>query len=300
MAFLALHGTFGEDGSIQGILEWLGIPYTGSGLLPSALGINKWIQKKFQQTQDLYINEFDSISYEEWTESDTVEKHQWFQHFLQKFNHQFVVKPANQGSSLGVSILEDPGFERFCDAIDLAFFKLRIDSDEFQQKEFQEQITYIKELTDIRSGLGLPLLTSSGILYTPDGVMNFLLESEGIVELQAKDSESRVLVESKINGKEFSCIVIEHHRGQPVALPPTEIKKSGDLFDYRSKYLPGLSRKETPMDVSLETIEAIRQACCELYRFLGFEVYARIDGFVTTEGQVFLNDPNTTSGMMPS
>ena len=219
---------------------------------------------------------------------------------MQKFNHQFVVKPANQGSSLGVSILEDPGFERFCDAIDLAFFKLRIDSDEFQQKEFQEQITYIKELTDIRSGLGLPLLTTSGILYTPDGVMNFLRESEGIVELQAKDSESRVLVESKINGKEFSCIVIEHHRGQPVALPPTEIKKSGDLFDYRSKYLPGLSRKETPMDVSLETIEAIRQACCELYRFFGFEVYARIDGFVTTEGQVFLNDPNTTSGMMPS
>lgn len=300
LAFLALHGTFGEDGSIQGMLEWLGIPYTGSGLLPSAMGINKWVQKKFQQTQNLYINEFESISYEEWTESDTVEKHQWFQHFLQKFNHQFVIKPANQGSSLGVSILEDPGFERFCDAIDLAFFKLRIDSDEFRQKEFQERITYIKELTDIRSGLGLPLLAVTATLHTPDDVMQFLEKSEGIVELQAKDSESRVLIESKITGKEFSCIVIEHHRGQPVALPPTEIKKSGDLFDYRSKYLPGLSRKETPMDVSTETILDIRNACCELYRFFGFEVYARIDGFATADGQVFLNDPNTTSGMMPS
>lgn len=300
LAFLALHGTFGEDGSIQGMLEWLGIPYTGSGLLPSAMGINKWVQKKFQQTQNLYINEFESISYEEWTESDTVEKHQWFQHFLQKFNHQFVIKPANQGSSLGVSILEDPGFERFCDAIDLAFFKLRIDSDEFRQKEFQERITYIKELTDIRSGLGLPLLAVTATLHTPDDVMQFLEKSEGIVELQAKDSESRVLIESKITGKEFSCIVIEHHRGQPVALPPTEIKKSGDLFDYRSKYLPGLSRKETPMDVSTETILDIRNACCELYRFFGFEVYARIDGFATVDGQVFLNDPNTTSGMMPS
>lgn len=300
LAFLALHGTFGEDGSIQGMLEWIGIPYTGSGLLPSAMGINKWVQKKFQQTQNLYINEFESISYEEWTESDTVEKHQWFQHFLQKFNHQFVIKPANQGSSLGVSILEDPGFERFCDAIDLAFFKLRIDSDEFRQKEFQERITYIKELTDIRSGLGLPLLAVTATLHTPDDVMQFLEKSEGIVELQAKDSESRVLIESKITGKEFSCIVIEHHRGQPVALPPTEIKKSGDLFDYRSKYLPGLSRKETPMDVSTETILDIRNACCELYRFFGFEVYARIDGFATADGQVFLNDPNTTSGMMPS
>ena len=300
IAFLALHGTFGEDGSIQGILEWLGIPYTGSGILPSALGINKWIQKKFQQTQNLYINEFESLSYEEWMESDTVEKHQWFQQFLQKFNHQFVVKPANQGSSLGVSILEDPSFERFCDAIDLAFFKLRIDSDEFKQKEFQEQISYIKELTDIRSGLGLPLITNSETLYTPNAVMQFLLQSEGNIEFQAQDSESRVLIESKISGKEFSCIVIEHHRGQPVALPPTEIKKSGDLFDYRSKYLPGLSRKETPMDVPTETIQQIRQACSELYTFFGFEVYARIDGFVDQNGAVFLNDPNTTSGMMPS
>lgn len=300
LAFLALHGTFGEDGSIQGMLEWLGIPYTGSGILPSALGINKWVQKKFQQTQDLYINDFESITYEEWTESDTVEKHQYFQHFLQKFNHQFVVKPANQGSSLGVSILEDPGFERFCDSIDLAFFKLRIDAEDFQQKEFSEQISYIKELTDIRSGLGLPLGTTNSVLYTPEDVMNYLLQSKGMVELQAKDSESRVLIESKINGKEFSCIVIEHHRGQPIALPPTEIKKTGDLFDYRSKYLPGLSRKETPIDVPTEIIQQIREACCQLYRFLGFEVYARIDGFVSPDGQVFLNDPNTTSGMMPS
>jgi UDP-N-acetylmuramate--alanine ligase len=45
-AFLALHGTHGEDGSIQGLLEWYGIPYSGSGILPSALGINKAVQKR--------------------------------------------------------------------------------------------------------------------------------------------------------------------------------------------------------------------------------------------------------------
>jgi D-alanine-D-alanine ligase len=47
-AFLALHGTFGEDGSIQGLLEWMGIPYSGSGILASAMGINKAVQKDFQ------------------------------------------------------------------------------------------------------------------------------------------------------------------------------------------------------------------------------------------------------------
>ena len=49
-AFLALHGTFGEDGSLQGMLEWHGIPYSGSGILASAMGINKAIQKDFQTT----------------------------------------------------------------------------------------------------------------------------------------------------------------------------------------------------------------------------------------------------------
>src|SRR5690606_22835306 len=44
-AFLALHGPYGEDGNIQGILEWYGIPYSGSGILPSSIGINKSIQK---------------------------------------------------------------------------------------------------------------------------------------------------------------------------------------------------------------------------------------------------------------
>ena len=44
-AFLALHGPGGEDGAIQGLLEWLGIPYSGSGILPSAFGIDKIAQK---------------------------------------------------------------------------------------------------------------------------------------------------------------------------------------------------------------------------------------------------------------
>jgi D-alanine-D-alanine ligase len=103
-----------------------------------------------------------------------------------------------------------------------------------------------------------------------------------------------------IEGKEFSCIVIADAQGIPFALPPTEIRKSGDLFDYRSKYLPGLSNKVTPIEVQEEILTNIRFACCQLYNHFGFEVYARIDGFVNPDGEIFLNDPNTTSGMMPS
>ena len=73
-----------------------------------------------------------------------------------------------------------------------------------------------------------------------------------------------------------------------------------ELFDYKSKYLPGLSRKITPIDLADKNIERIREACSHLYKFFRFNVYARIDGFYTENGEIFLNDPNTTSGMLPS
>lgn len=68
--------------------------------------------------------------------------------------------------------------------------------------------------------------------------------------------------------------------GNTIALPPTQIIKGNDIFDYRSKYLPGLSRKITPIPVAEKEIENIRKACSELYSFFRFNVYARIDGFV--------------------
>ena len=51
IAFLTIHGPFGEDGNIQGILEWIGIPYTGSGIFPSSFSIDKTIQRKLFEQQ---------------------------------------------------------------------------------------------------------------------------------------------------------------------------------------------------------------------------------------------------------
>jgi D-alanine-D-alanine ligase len=187
--------------------------------------------------------------------------------------------------------------------MDLAFFRLYIHQEEWNNTPLDEKIKQIKHLTDLRSGLGLPLIANENTFYLPNELLNFLdthLAENDKVLLESTDSESLVLVESMIEGKEFSCIVIADAQGIPFALPPTEIRKSGDLFDYRSKYLPGLSNKVTPIEVQEEILTNIRFACCQLYNHFGFEVYARIDGFVNPDGEIFLNDPNTTSGMMPS
>ncbi|MEL6988969.1 MAG: D-alanine--D-alanine ligase, partial [Bacteroidota bacterium] len=117
---------------------------------------------------------------------------------------------------------------------------------------------------------------------------------------ESHHSEQTVIVEGFIDGKEFSCIVLKNEDGSLVALPPTEIIKGSEVFDYRSKYLPGLSRKETPINIEEAKIIAIQKECERLFEFLDFQTYARIDGFITANDTIYLNDPNTTSGMLPS
>src|SRR4030042_487007 len=58
MAFLALHGRYGEDGTVQGLLELMKIPYTGSGVLGSAIAINKILSKKILKCEDILTPEY--------------------------------------------------------------------------------------------------------------------------------------------------------------------------------------------------------------------------------------------------
>jgi D-alanine-D-alanine ligase len=303
IAFLALHGLNGEDGSIQGILEWLQIPYTGSGIFASALGMNKSLQKQLQQTKNLNLNRYFTVDKKDWISHSKEQQQQLLLDAKTRLGSKFVIKPANQGSSLGVSILDNPTTDTFVQAMDLGFFKIRVVATQWNAKNQEQKIQWIKQVCDIRSGLGLPILANNQVIYRPDELEQLLnKESSAALDvlLEAQDGETQLILEEFIDGKEFSCIVVADEQGNPFALPPTEIRKSGAFFDYRSKYLPGLSNKVTPMEVDVQILENVREACCQLYRDFGFSVYARIDGFVNEKGDIFLNDPNTTSGMMPS
>lgn len=306
-AFLCLHGTNGEDGRLQGLFEYLNVPYSGSGILPSAIGIDKSVQKKlmvnagFNSPKYLTINRADWINGKANTVFETVKK---------EIGFPYVVKPANQGSSVGVSIIHEDDNFKFMEAVEKALFTKWMDAAEWKKLSAPEKNSSIRILSDIREGIGMPVTVSSSafkvqkIIHHPQDLIDYLdtifeTEKEGAV-LEALDGESKILIEGFIEGKEFSCIVAQDEAGKAIALPPTEIRKGKELFDYRSKYLPGLSRKITPIDLPNEQIEAIRKECEKLFVALNFDVYARIDGFLSKDGKIFLNDPNTTSGMMPS
>lgn len=303
-AFLALHGPYGEDGNIQGLLEWYRIPYSGSGILASAIGIDKIVQKQFMQNNGFASPRFSTISAKEW--ASVEDRPAMYEQLVAEIGLPMVLKAPHQGSSIGVSVLKDPDFTQFETAVNRSFFTKTITKDAWQELTNEGKVNLVKQLTDIREGIGLPVIADDETeIYHPEELLKhlqsvFTLTGTDFITLMNVETEPAVLVESFIAGKEFSCIVVQDAAGKPLALPPTEIVKGNEVFDYRSKYLPGLSRKITPIDLPEEQIQEIRKECVDLFEAFGFNVYARLDGFITAEGTIFLNDPNTTSGMLPS
>jgi D-alanine-D-alanine ligase len=100
VAFNALHGKFGEDGAIQGLLEIMGIPCTGSGILASAMGMNKIVSKTLFKSYGLQVGPFLVISRGDQNALKTSEK---------EIGYPLVVKPSSEGSSVGVSLVHAAG-----------------------------------------------------------------------------------------------------------------------------------------------------------------------------------------------
>ena len=298
VAFLALHGPYGEDGFIQGLLDYYEIPYTGSGVYASAVGISKALQKKLMRAAGIKVNNFTTFSRNEFDKDpDACYKK------AKDLQFPVVVKASSQGSSIGVHFLNENDFDSFKACIKKALFRQSISKSTWVDLNSEQKEMKVRELFDLQHGLGLPAYINGELVHFHNKAiekLNDAFKTFKNVELESAHGENKIVVEEKLSGKEFSCIVVRDENGKSVALPPTEIRKSHELFDYRSKYLPGITRKVTPIEISPEQIESIRSACVDLFEFFEFNVYARIDGFISAEGEVFLNDPNTTSGMMPS
>ncbi len=96
LAFLALHGRGGEDGTVQGLLEIMGIPYTGSGVQASAMSMNKPVAKAFVQMHGVPVAP--GVVVQRTGDRTMPSQLAW----------PLVVKPANEGSTVGVSVVRKP------------------------------------------------------------------------------------------------------------------------------------------------------------------------------------------------
>jgi D-alanine--D-alanine ligase len=235
LMYIAQHGRYAEDGTMQGLLEVLGIPYVGSKVFASALGMDKIMQKHLMRAVDIIVprdvivlpHELDSMK-EIFKRIDRA-----------AFSFPCIVKPHQEGSSLGTSVVHN-----------------------------QDQLeNALKKACYINS------------------------------------KPQAALIEEKIQGKEFSCIIITDYKtGTLMPLPPTEIVTPSDVqfFDYDQKYMPGWSLQFTPARFSAQQIQIIQQTCLRVIEILGFSNLGRIDGFLTPDNRIVIIDPNSFSGAAPS
>lgn len=104
IAFPVLHGTYGEDGTVQGLLELAGIPYVGSGVLASSVSMDKVIMKTVFYQHGLPISPY--IFFYRWQWSNREQY--WQDQIVKHIGYPCFVKPSNLGSSVGINKVSDP------------------------------------------------------------------------------------------------------------------------------------------------------------------------------------------------
>lgn len=216
VVFLGLHGACGEDGRVQAAFDLLGIPYTGSGYLGSAIAMDKDFTKRLARAGGVLTPDWQYVQ----VTGGTLDG------LAAGLPLPSVVKVPTGGSSIGVTICHD-------------------------------RDTLKKALS---GGLG-----------------------------------QRLLVEDYIEGREFSCGVLD---GQ--ALPPIEIIPKEGFYDYQNKYQPGATTEVCPADISPDAARAMEDAALRVHGLLGLGSYSRSDFRMTGTGDIYFLEVNTLPGMTPT
>lgn len=151
--FIALHGRFGEDGTLQGALELLGIPYTGSGPMASALAMDKVMTKRIWLQQGLPTPEF-----------AVLQTAQDLEGLAQRLAVPFIMKPAHEGSTVGFSRIEHA--EQIQNAFQLA---ARFDSSVLAERFIQGRELTVPVLGSGVQAKALPIIE----IVAPGGNYDF-------------------------------------------------------------------------------------------------------------------------------
>ncbi len=297
-AFIAMHGPACEDGSIQGLLEWYGIPYSGPSVMGSSIGIDKIAQNDLIKLAVGLDKKTTTLSRAYFEANDSAKV---FEEIKEKVGLPFVVKAPHQGSSIGVAFVKKDSVEDFEKAVKQCLFIREISENEWNSVNKHE---FVQRMANLDEGIGLPVAMNDEVVYHPADLLNKLethfANSKENASLISLNSEDAVLIEGFVKGQEFSCGVIQTPEGESVALPPTEIIANVEVFDFKAKYQSSATRKKIPVDTSLENNQKIQQDVKKTFDSLKFGVCTRIDGFLTPDGRVILHDPNTIPGMSPT
>lgn len=226
--FLALHGGIGENGRLQAVLDCEGISYTGSDSLSSAIAMNKDMTKRLLRHAGIPTADWLALR----IGADGSTPQELAAVILEGLGCPCVVKPASNGSSVGVGFADSP--EQLKDAVAAAV-----------------------------DGIGT------------DGV---------------------ILAERRIYGREFSAGILFDR-----ALPVIEIIPKTGFYDYKNKYVAGLTEEITPADLTPGQTARIQSLALAVHRTVGLGSYSRVDFLLDRHsGDFCCLEVNTLPGMTPT
>jgi D-alanine-D-alanine ligase len=103
--YIGLHGKYGEDGCLQGLLELLDVPYTGSGVMASAIGMDKHLQRKLLAAEGIKVPKYLAVTEKEWKEK----AQEILERVEDTLGYPCVVKPTREGCSTGLAVVREQG-----------------------------------------------------------------------------------------------------------------------------------------------------------------------------------------------
>ena len=214
LVFIALHGKDGEDGTVQGLLEILDIPYTGSGVASSAIGINKVLTKKLLTYEGIPTAPFLILHKSEFDSSQDV------QSLLNRIGLPMVIKAATQGSSIGTYIVQEE--KNVLKAIEAAFAydpevlaEKFIDGTEVTSTVIGNETTEVLPLIEITSANEFYDFESK---YTP-GMCNHIIPARVNEDIQNKIAELSQRVYKSLNCLGYARVdYIIDQEGNPFVL----------------------------------------------------------------------------------
>ncbi len=300
IALPVMHGPYAEDGSIQGLLEWLRIPYAGPNTLASSVGINKPFQNLLLSKSNGQKKKSKIVTRKEWEESDRSEL---FTNLTKNLGFPLVVKAPHQGSSIGVGIVRKRSMEEFSKRMSQCFFEQVILKKEWVKLTRRQKKNVLERMVSLSEGIGFPVVLTEETIYHPMDLLKsldlyFKTNEEALIS--SFNAEDYVLIEEFIEGQEFSMGLIQDDNYKVYALPGTEIYGEIESFDFKSKYQSNVTKKRIPIDTHQENLRKIEREGVAAFDDLGQNVICRIDGFLTASDEVIFHDPNTLPGMSPT
>lgn len=223
VVFPLLHGPFGEDGTIQGLLKLSNLPYVGADVLSSSIAMDKDIAKRLLRDANIPITKFLTIKKDEITPS--------FIEIEKEFNLPFFIKPANAGSSIGVSKIRTE--DEYKKALNLAF--------SFDNKILIEKAVNGREIEFAVLGNEDPIVTIPGEIIVKDDFYSYdakYINPEGSsLQIPAQIPEEIKIKMQKIAISTFKLLACEG-----MARVDMFLTKDNQIFVNEINTIPGFTK----------------------------------------------------------